>query len=63
MITYYTDVHDVDEDLRTIKYLGGGWSDGEVVGITLTDLRFDSIVHGAVASSTVEIFFELYGFS
>jgi len=32
--TYYTDEHDVDEDLRTISAQGGEWPMGKQVGIT-----------------------------
>ena len=34
LIIYYTDVHDVDEDVRTIADQGGMWFDGNQVGIT-----------------------------
>ena len=27
MITYYTDMHDVDEDVKTIMFQGGAWPD------------------------------------
>ena len=36
--TYYTDEHDVDEDLKTIMAQGGYWPDGSWAGIMLRDL-------------------------
>jgi len=36
--TYYTDAHDVDEDLRTIASFAGRWIGGRGIGITLRSL-------------------------
>ena len=33
MIIYYTDWHDVDEELRTFTRLGGHWNDASSAGI------------------------------
>ena len=33
MITYYTDFHDVDEDLKTFPTQGGYWIAGNMAGI------------------------------
>ena len=33
LIKYYTDNHDVDEDLKTIGVVGGSWSHVSGVGI------------------------------
>ena len=36
--TYYTDWHNVDEDLTTIPYQGGQWNYGNSDGIVYRDL-------------------------
>jgi len=52
--TYYTDVHDVDEDLRTITNYGGMWFDFDQVGITHRDVDIaPTITHGGVASRLI----------
>ena len=33
--TYYTDYHDVDEDMRTFTYQGCDWIPGSGAGITI----------------------------
>lgn len=41
MITYYTDLHDVDEDLKTIARLGGRWlEERNAAGITRKDIVY-----------------------
>jgi hypothetical protein len=34
LIKYYTDGHEVDEDLKTLMAQGGDWPDGSWAGIT-----------------------------
>ena len=51
MIKYYTDVHDVDENLRTIVNPGGDWILGGMVGIMFREMRYDfTAVHATAAS-------------
>ena len=38
MFIYYTDYHDVDEELTIICKCGGRWNDGPFVGIAFRDL-------------------------
>ena len=48
---YYTDWHDVDEDLRTIAIQGGAWTDISYAGITHRDpWNSPSAISGDVAS-------------
>ena len=50
-IIYYTDVHDVDENLRTIVNPGGDWILGGMVGIMFREMRYDfTAVHATAAS-------------
>ena len=37
-IIYYTDFHNVDEDLKTVIIQGGDWVNGTALGITQRDL-------------------------
>ena len=52
-LKYYTDRHDVDEDMRTIMYQGGRWLNNTSAGITYQDTdhtstdSFDSIASNA----------------
>ena len=56
MIIYYTDWHDVDEDMTTIPYYGGDWTNTNA-GIAHRHPFADPNSAGVVfASSTVEIF-------
>ena len=48
----HTDVHDVDEDLKTIAQHGGFWGDGNGDGITHR-LVFDSQIDNLHAFSDV----------
>ena len=51
LIKYYTDVHDVDENLRTIVNPGGDWILGGMVGIMFREMRYDfTAVHATAAS-------------
>ena len=34
LINYYTDGHDVDEDMRSILAQGGMWTEGSATGVT-----------------------------
>ena len=50
-ISNYTDVHDVDENLRTIVNPGGDWILGGMVGIMFREMRYDfTAVHATAAS-------------
>ena len=40
--TYYTDAHNVDEDVTAIPYHGGYWPHGDIAGIALRDIACDS---------------------
>ena len=52
--TYYTDVHDVDENLRTIVNPGGDWILGSMVGIMFREMRYDfTAVHATAASRLI----------
>ena len=53
-LKYYTDAHDVDEDLRTISFHGGMFIDGRQAGVTQRYTRSD-VPHSsdAVASSDI----------
>ena len=42
MIIYYTDIHDVDEDMRTIVRLGGYWAHENWAGATYRHIVDDS---------------------
>ena len=44
MVYSYTDMHEVDEDLRTITSYGGQWGDEVAVGITFRGLNDTSTV-------------------
>ena len=62
-LKYYTDWHEVDEDLTTILIQGGGWFDNIIGGITQRNMWwFSSQLADYVASSTVKILI-LYGCS
>ena len=41
-IKYYTDLHDVDEDLRTIMHQGERWDSETTAGITRRDMYYSS---------------------
>ena len=63
MFIYYTDEHDVDEDLRTILIQGGNWPGTAMEGVVFRDMQRENFYHAdGVASSTVEILI-LYGYS
>ena len=52
-LKYYTDYHDVDEDLRTISICSGCWNTGSRIGVTyrsMNDLP-TAAIDGRVASS------------
>ena len=54
MKKYYTDWHNVDEDLRTIARCGGRWYEGSNAGITLRSVSdVPTTVFGDVASSDI----------
>ena len=40
--TYYTDAHDVDEDVRAMTRRGGRWTDGKSTGITHQDIVYST---------------------
>ena len=44
--TYYTDPHDVDEELRTISIWGGRWGAYSTAGIALRSLDNSPTVSG-----------------
>jgi hypothetical protein len=51
LIKYYTDYHDVDEDLRTVTGYGGRWESGSTTGIADRNMIDPSTnAHIAVAS-------------
>ena len=61
LIIYYTDGHNVDEDLRAIPIQGGRWHEEDQAGVTCRNLcDAPTSSWGHVASSTVEILI-LYG--
>ena len=41
MFIYYTDLHDVDEDIRTISNYGGRWLTETNAGVAYRDIRYD----------------------
>ena len=52
---YYTDFHNVDEDVNAISVYGGYWIEGELVGVTdrnMCDSSTTSVPH--VASPTMK---------
>ena len=54
LIIYYTDIHDVDEDLRTIMHQGKRWDSGSMGGITRRDMYYSSsVAHLEVASKKI----------
>ena len=55
LIKYYTDAHDVDEDVKTISSYGGLWLyDKGRAGITARNLYSSSLIlDGTVASSDI----------
>ena len=54
-LKYYTDLHDVDEELRTISVHGGYWNEGEFVGVTRRHMYDNPITLGFfVASSNMK---------
>ena len=64
MIIYYTDGHDVDEELMTITAYGGAWGD-TLSGVGITIRTMDNAPTEAwdiVASSNIQNI-ELYGWS
>ena len=46
MIRYYTDAHNVDEDMTTISVQGGSWNYGTATGITQRELMSDTSASG-----------------
>ena len=51
MIKYYTDIHDVDEDLRTAAGYGGWWGEESWTGIFRSSIdNVPTLASGAVAS-------------
>jgi len=44
LIKYYTDAHDVDEELRTISKQGGNWWRENMTGIAQRELYNDPIL-------------------
>ena len=52
--TYYTDSHDVDEDMMTVSEQGGRWNYGDHVGITRRDVyHSSSAIFTSVASRLI----------
>ena len=41
-MSYYTDMHIVDEDLRTISVHDGDWTCKSLAGITHREMNYDS---------------------
>ena len=57
---FYTDQHNVDEDLTVIVNYGGGWAHTTYAGVTCRSMDNPPDLLDLVASSTVEILI-LYG--
>ena len=58
---FYTDDHNVDEDLRTILIQGGSWPATVLEGITMRDMQRENFYHAdGVASSNMQTI-RLYG--
>lgn len=54
---YYTDTHDVDENVVTITAHGGYWTETRGSGVAFRAVNYThTFTNGGVASSTVEIF-------
>ena len=52
VLEYYTDWHDVDENMVTISNQGGYYSDGEsIVGIVRRNVNFDITGKGDIVAS------------
>ena len=51
MQKYYTDNHDVDEDLRTITNYGGQWDYETRVGVMCRDMWYSSVAIDNVVAS------------
>ena len=52
--TYYTDIHDVDEDLRTAAGYGGWWGEESWTGIFRSSIdNVPTLASGAVASRLI----------
>ena len=57
LIIYYTDWHDVDEDVVTITAHGGYWTETRGSGVAFRAVNYThTFTNDGVASSTVEIF-------
>ena len=51
MKKYYTDPHDVDEDVKSIIRLGGRWTDGAAAGITHKDIVYPDTNYSTTVAS------------
>ena len=62
MIKCYADLHDVDEDLRTIPLHDGYWEDGNTAGVMKREMKYISTgTFNSVASSNTGIDHSLDG--
>ena len=54
LVIYYTDYHDVDEDLKTIPIYGGWWTSNDMAGISERNVRSTPFnTYDYVASSDI----------
>ena len=52
--TYYTDIHDVDEDVRTVSHQGGHWYYETAAGVAYRYMYNSSTtLHATVASRLI----------